>query len=143
MSIRLDQVDFSTLHESYKNYDTKTDALTLSADILPNGFTQNYPVNGGGVFTPISIPYDRAGTRADIYLDGKGFRVLANTGSRASGDVYQYKSSETFSTFVTYSASAITVWFSIFNGSGGSITLIPQTITVSAVLDDAPITATT
>lgn len=136
MSIRLDQVAFTTTHESYAKYDRKIDSLELTADILPNGFTQNYPTSG-----PMVLPYTRAGTRADVYIDGNGYRVLASSGSRMAGRAYNYKSSETFSVIVNYTVSGIELTFTIFNGSGASITLNPQTIDVIAVFYDAPLSA--
>lgn len=139
MPIRLDKVDFSTLHEAPKNYDLKTDSLVLTDDILPPGFSQNYPLDSGGSFAPMSIPYSRGGTKADIYLDGNNVRVLANVGSRAVGDVYQFKSSETFSVLVNYTTTDIELTFTIFNGTGSSVTLKPQTINVEVVLYDMPI----
>jgi len=131
MGLRLDKVLFSTLHESYKNYDTVSGSIAISGSIA-NGATAN--------FTAV-LPYTRTGTRADVYLDGHSIKVLANAGDRATSDVYQFVSSETFATKVIYSTTDITVTISIFNGTGGSINLTSQTITVSAVLYDAPITA--
>lgn len=131
MSIRLDDVIFSTLHEPPRNYGEKSANANISGNIGSLGVADFI----------VTIPYERAGTRADIYLIGNGSKVLANGGSRAAGAVYQSVSMEIFSVLVTYTSSEIAVVLSIFNGTGGSISLIPQTIGVSAVLYDMPITA--
>lgn len=128
-NLRLDQVTFSTFHEAPQNYLTAPSSINISGNIA-SGATQN--------FTGV-IPYSRSGTRADVYLDGNNVRVMANAGSRAAGDAYQFKSSETFSVFITYSTTNITVTLSIFNGTGSTITLTPQTIVASAVQYDMPI----
>jgi hypothetical protein len=130
-SVRLDQVAFTTLFEAPRNYATPSVGITLSG-VVANGATQNFVG---------TITYDRAGTRADLYLDGNGVKVMANAGTRAAGDAYQYKSTETFSVLIEYSAGAITVTLSIFNGTGADITLTTQTITASAVQYDMPIGA--
>lgn len=130
MSIRLDRVAFSTLHEAPRNYDTKTGDINISGTVGA-GATQNFST---------IMTYERGGTRADVYLDGNSVKTLANTGSRASEEVYQRATpDETFSVLVEYSTSSITVTVSIQNGTGSPITLTTQTITASAVLYDMPI----
>lgn len=133
MGVRLDQIDFTTLFEGYKNYDNDSATLNISGSVA-SLVTVNFST---------TIPYDRAGTRADLYLDGNNTRVLANAGSRAATDVYQPVSTEIFSVLISYSATDITVIVSIFNNTGGSLALTPQTITASAVLYDLPISALT
>lgn len=129
-NIRLDQVTFSTLHETPKNYDTLTGDIAVSGTVA-DGATS--------LFTA-TFPYSRAGTRADVYLDGNDKRVSASSGARAAGAVYSYSSTEDFSAFVSYSTTDITVTLSIFNGTGSPVTLNSQTITAIVVLIDAPIT---
>lgn len=131
MSIRLDDVIFSTLHEPPRNYATKSANANISGNIGSLGVADFI----------LNIPYERAGTRADIYLVGNGSKVLANGGSRVAGAVYQSVSMESFSVLVTYTPSEIAVILSIFNGTGGSINLVPQTISVLTVLYDMPITS--
>lgn len=132
MSMRLDNVLFTTTHESYKNYASPSAPLAIPADVIPNGTGNNYSV---------LIPYARGGTRADTYLDGNSVKILANASTRlATGGPYQFKSTETASILVDYDDTNIAVTISIFNGTGGPITLTSQTITVSVVQYDAPIT---
>lgn len=127
--VRLDKVDFSTLHEAPKNYDTISKDVVISGSVASGAFA-NFSA---------TIPYTRSGTRADVYLDGNSRRVSASSGSRAADAVYSYKSTETFSVLVSYSTTDITVTLSIFNGDAVSLTLNTQTITTIAVLLDAPI----
>lgn len=131
-NVRLDKVLFSTFHEAYKNYATMTDTFNVTAIGVGNGATQNYVV---------TIPYSRGGTRADIYLDGNSTKILANASTRLeTNDPYQFTSTETASVLIEYTSSSIVVTLSIFNGTGGPITLTAQTITVQVVEYDAPIT---
>lgn len=129
MGIRLDRVIWSTKHEPPRNYSTPTSSINISGNVS-SLTTENFVGN---------IPYTRSGTRADVYLDGNSLKVLANAGSRATSDVYQFAGTETFSSLVAYSSSSITVTLSIFNGTGSPIALTPQTIVASAVLYDMPI----
>jgi hypothetical protein len=130
--IRLDKVVRSTLHEAYRNYASPTGTITIPADTLPNGLTQNYET---------TINYTRAGTIAHIFAENDTKKYLANGGTRISGRVYTPVSTETASILVGYGSSSITATLSIFNGTGGPITLTAQTITITAVQYDAPITA--
>lgn len=133
MGYKLDKIQFCTAFEAYKNYATTTEALNIPADTLPNGATNNYFIATG---------FDRGGTRADIYLDGNGVKILANTSSRLeTGDPYQFVGLETASCLVQYASDAVVVIISLSNNTGGPITLTAQTINVSLVQYDAPITA--
>lgn len=132
LSVKLDKVISSSLHESFKNYATLTDDIVVAATSLPNGSTRNISV---------VIPYDRAGTTADIYATRSSVRTLVSTGGRAAATaVYNFKSTETVSLTATYSTSDITVTLSITNNTGGAITPNAQTITISMVQYDSPIT---
>lgn len=132
MSIRLDKIVHSTLHEAFKNYATPTGAIVIPADNIPNGFTKNYST---------SISYTRGGTIANIFVENATNKYLVNGGTRVAGAVYDRVSTETSSIIVSYSSSAITVELSIFNGSGAPIVLIAQNIITTVVQYDAPITA--
>jgi hypothetical protein len=127
--LRLDQVDFTTMFEAPQNYLTGTASLVISGNVT-DGSTKNFST---------TIPYTRSGTRADVYLDGNNTKVLANSGPDNTSLVYTFVSSETIDVLVQYSTTDITILASIFNGTGAPITLTTQTITVSAVLYDAPI----
>lgn len=132
-SIRLDKVIFSTFHEAYKNYHTATGSIAVVATSLANGATRTVTA---------TIPYDRGGTRADVYVSGNGVKTIATGGPRAAGlAVYERTSTETASIFVRYTSTDVLVVLSIFNGTGGSITPIAQTIDVSVVQYEAPIAA--
>lgn len=131
-SIKPDAIVYSNLTEAYLNYKTLPSSISIAAFALSDG--GSYP-------RQTTIPYARGGTRADIYLEQNGVRVPANIGSRVSPDVYQYAGSEIARITLQYDATTIYVTITIENNSGATINLIAQTITVSAVLYDAPITS--
>jgi hypothetical protein len=142
MSIRLDKVIYSSLHEAYKNYATVLGNIAIPADSIPDGFARDYPVDGSLSLTPLTIPYARAGTRADIYIVGNGVKVCANASTRLeTGGPYIFKSTETFNVFIDYKPNQIEIFVEVFNGSGATITLIPQTLQFIVVEYDAPITS--
>lgn len=130
-NVRIDQVDFTTMFEAPQNYSTVSSAVSISGNVA-SGATANFTA---------TIPYTRSGTRADVYLDGNGVKTLANGGPDSTSFTYIFASSETFDVFVQYSLTDITVTMSIFNGTGSPITLTTQSIVVSAVLYDMPISS--
>lgn len=132
MGIKLDKVVHSTQFEGFRNYQSPTGAISVPVVSLGSGSTVNYST---------SIPYTRAGTVATIYVENATNKYLANAGTRAAGAVYQFTSTETASILVNYYSDTIDVVLSIFNGTGGSINLIAQTITATTAQYDAPITA--
>lgn len=132
MTIKPDALVYSNLTEVYLNYDTLDGSIHLDADILPNGFSQSYDS---------FIPYTRGGTISDVYVEQNGMRISTMAGGSIAASVYQFKSTESARIRAGYTADTIVVSLDIFNGSGSSITLIPQDIAVRAVLYDAPITA--
>lgn len=135
MGIKIDKVAFSTHHEPPRNYDTVSDDIVISGTI---------PASTTATFTG-TIPYTRAGTRADLYLTGNGTKILANNGVEVVQEVYVYSGPANEiveSSGIQYSNDEITLVISIFNQfAEASLTLTTQTITLSAVLYDMPITA--
>ena len=132
LSVKLDKVKYSSLHESFKNYETITDDIVVAATPLANGASRTISV---------SIPYSRSGTTADIYATRSTVRSLISCGGRAAANaVYNYVSSETVNLSAIYSSTTITVSLIITNNTGGSITPNAQTITISVVNYDSPIT---
>lgn len=130
-NVKLDKVVVSSLHPAYINYATLSDDIVISATSLANGATRTISV---------TIPYDRAGTVADIYATRSTVKTAVSCGGRAAASaVYNFKSTETARFDVRYSSSNITVSLVIFNGTGGAITPNAQTITISVVQYDAPI----
>jgi len=131
--IRPDKVIQASALGSFINYLTTTDDIIVTATSLANGATRNIAV---------SIPYSRGGTIADIYATRGTIRTLVSTGGRASASVvYDFKSTETVAFSVKYTSSAVEVTLSITNNTGGAITPNAQTITISVVQYDAPITS--
>ena len=134
MQIRLDQVVLSSFHEAYQNYDNP----------LPQNIViASTPLANGGVRTfSVTIPYSRANTRADVYATSSSYKTLLSGSGRAAASViYTYASSEIAWFNVIYSSGEITVTLTISNNTGGSITPVAQTISISVVQYQAPITA--
>lgn len=132
MQVKLDNIIFSSMHEAYKNYASPSDNIAISGSVA-DGATSNFSV---------SVPYTRGGTRADIYLKGNNKKIWANQGSAlATGGPYQYVSTENADVLIEYTSSSIDVTITIFNGTGAPINLTAQTIEVTVVQYDAPITA--
>lgn len=131
-SVKLDKVKKTSLFESFKNYATTTGDIVVAATSLANGASRTISV---------TIPYTRAGTIADIYATRSTVRTNVNTSPRAAASaVYSFASSETAELYATYSTTDITVSLVITNNTGGSITPTAQTLTISVVQYDAPIT---
>lgn len=131
--INLDKVVQSSFHPAFINYHTATDDIVVAATSLGSGSTRSISV---------SIPYTRGGTIADIYATRGSVRTPVTGGGRAAASaVYNFKSTEAARFDVSYSSTHITVTLRIINNSGGSITPNAQTITISVVQYDAPISS--
>jgi hypothetical protein len=137
-NIRPDAIVFSNLTEAYINYLTTPSTIVIPADTIADTDGRIYQT---------TVSYTRGGTRADIYLqrDDTGLKILASSGRRIAAElptyqVYQFTGSEVCEVYILYNPSTIDVILGVRNNTGGPITLIPQTITVSAVFYDAPIT---
>lgn len=132
-NIRLDRIVFSTKHPAYINYETLTDDIVIATTALADGASRT---------TSVVIPYTRGGTRADIYATRGTKKTPVTGGSRAAGEaIYNKTSTETVSISANYSSSNITVSVTVSNNSGASINPIAQTITISVVQYDAPISS--
>lgn len=125
---------FTTAFEAYKNSSTNFATLNIGADVIANLSAKVYTVN---------IPYSiGTAVRADIYLDGNTVKIPANASTRlVTGGPYQFKSTEAVSIFLDYTSGSIDATIEVFNGTGSSITLIPQNIIVSVVEYVAPLIA--
>lgn len=126
--LKLDQVLFSSNIETYINYDTLTSNIVISGSVA-DGATTDFST---------SIPYTRNKTRADIYLRNLTTGVKRPISGGVRQSPYTFTSSEVCNQRALYNGSAITVTLSIFNGTGGTISLVNQTIEVSAVLYEVP-----
>ena len=132
MSVRLDRVLMSSLHESFKNYSTVSSTITVSGTIT---------TSGADFYT--DIPYDRAGTIADVYISkqNSGSKRLANYSfymteftSPDPGNVEVY-------VYLFYYPSYIRVNISVGNLSGVSKVVTTQVFNVQAVIFDAPMSS--
>jgi len=132
-SVRIDRINFASLFGAFLNYETASDNIVVATTSLANGASRT---------TSVTIPYSRGGTVADVYAKRGSLKTLVTGGGRAAASaVYNFASNETATFNVTYSASNITVALVISNNTGGAISPNPQTITISVVQYDAPITS--
>lgn len=128
--INLDNVYLSSLTGAYINYDTP------SSNILVTGTIADFDT---ATFTT-SIPYLRDNSIADVYLQSSnGNRMLINNIQQLPpGGIYTFAGFETFTVYLSYSSTEITVELIIFNGDVSPLLLTDQTILVEAVIYDAP-----
>lgn len=126
--LRLDKVLLTNLVDTYLNYGTLTSPIVISGSVA-DGATATFST---------SIPYTRTKTKADLYAKNltTGVKRPISGGYRQSP--YTFTSTETASVAANYVGGVITVTFSIFNGTGGPITLVTQTMEISAVLYEVP-----
>lgn len=132
-SIKIDKVILTSLFGAFINYLTSSSSLVVTATSLANGASRTIST---------TIPYTRGGTVADIYASSSTVKTLiTGSGRAAAANVYTYTSSEVATFRIDYSASSITVSLVITNNTGGSITPVAQTLDISVVQYDAPITS--
>ena len=126
--IKPDLIRLTSLLDTYLNYGTLVETVTISGSVA-DGATANFSV---------SFPYERSKTRADIYAKNltTGIKRPLSGGTRQGP--YTFTSSEVFTQTASYNGNVLTVTFSVFNGTGGGITLVTQTMEVSAVLYEVP-----
>lgn len=126
--IRPDNIVMTTLIDTYINYKTTTSNVAISGTVAA-GATQNF-------FT--SIDYTRSNTRADLYAKNTTTGIKRPVAGGSRQVPYTAVSTETCSQLARYGGSAIVVTFSVFNGTGASINLVPQTLEVTAVFYEVP-----
>lgn len=126
--LRLDKVLLTNLVDTYLNYGTLTSPIVISGSVA-DGATSTFS-------TPIA--YTRDKTRADLYARNLTTDVKRPISGGYRQSPYTFVSTETASVSASYASDVITVTFSIFNGTGGPITLVTQTIEISAVLQEVP-----
>lgn len=106
-----------------------TTAGTISINgTIANNATTNFSATLSTTISPNLF-------RSDIYgLNSiTNTKILLNTllvMERALNG-YSYKSTEFVTMNIKYSSSTVTITYSIFNGTGASVTLIPQTIALT------------
>ncbi len=137
MGQKLDKIIHTTSFEAYKNYLTIDSSIAIPAVVVPNGDGELYSA---------TVDFTRGGTRADIYVDnGTSKALLSGVGARAAlGDIYQFTSFETINSNILYLngiTDSIYIEVTIENNTGGPITLVAQTLNLTVVQYDAPITA--
>lgn len=127
MAVRLDKVLMSSLHESFKNYDTQTVSITISGSI---------PTNGKGFSQTLS--FARTGTIADIYYrkQGGSFKRPVSNLRR----VPEYTGATNAEISVRYTATSITIEIFVIN-FGSPYTAPTETYDFEVKLFDAPISS--
>lgn len=125
--IRPDNVQLASMLPAYVNTSSPTATISISGTIA-NGNTQNFS-------TSLAFNVAARNVMADVYgsnnLTGAKF-LLNNLLVATSGIEYSPKSTELCQMELSYNATTITVTFSVFNGTGSSITLNAQTVTIVA-----------
>lgn len=122
-AVKLDQVRYTDLVDTYINYETSTADIVISGTVA-SGATATFTGN---------IPYSRSKTRADIYLKNltTGKKMPTSMGGRINP--YTFASSETCTHTVSYNGTSVTVTIDVFNGTGGPINLTAQTLQAQVV----------
>lgn len=125
MAVRLDRVLMSSLHESFKNYDSQTTSITISGSI---------PTNGKAFSSTLS--FDRTGTIADVYYrkQGRSFKRPVSNLRR----IPEYTGSTNAEVDIRYTATSITIEIFVVN-FGAPYTAPTETYDFEIKLFDAPI----
>lgn len=125
--INPDNLNLASTLPTFINPKTATATISISGTVT-NGSTQNFSANVTSTVTANLF-------RSDIYGTNNvtNTKVLLNTLLTMSTAIngYSYKSTELCQMEISYSGQTVTVTYSIFNGTGASITLINQTITLT------------
>ena len=124
MKYRYDQLQFSSVIPNFINLGTLTGTINCSGTIA-NGTGANFQVqvntNNFSTFNDIKIT--NTNTNKSTYLtDTWDIDIL-----------WQFVSTETVQNQVTFIGTLCTVQISVFNGTGGSITLTSQSYTVEII----------
>lgn len=132
--INPDNLNLSSTLPTFINPTTSTATITISGTVA-NGNTKNFSASVTGNISANTF-------RADIYGTNNvtNTKVLLNTLLVMSTVVngYSYTSSELVQIEISYSGQVATVTYSVFNGTGSSITLVNQTITLTLVEYQVP-----
>lgn len=125
MSVRLDRVLMSSLHESFKNYSSVSTSITISGSIPTNGKTFSQ-----------TLSFARTGTIGDIYYrkNGGSFKRPTNNLRR----IPEYTGSTNAELSIRYSATSITIEIFVVN-FGSPYTAPTETYDFEIKLFDAPI----
>lgn len=129
MAVRLDKVLMSSLHESFKNYQTTVSPIVVSGSI---------PTIGKTFF--VEIPYTRAGSIADIYVhkQGTNYKRSVNYAWRLD-EFVGVPFDVDAGIYVLYSPGIIRVEIFVSNSTGAPYGVTTQTFDIEAVIFDAPL----
>lgn len=134
--INPDNLNIASSLPTFVNPTTSTGTITISGNV-GNGVTANFSTT---IFTAVPVNL----FRTDIYglNNTTNVKLLLNTllvmTTQLNG--YSYKSTESVQMEIYYNQGLndVTVQYSVFNGTGGTITLNTQTITASVVQYQVP-----
>lgn len=131
--IKPDNANRITQLPAFINTSKPTGTVNISGTIT-NGNTQNFT-------TSLPFVVVASAVMADVYgfnnVTGTKF-LLNNLLVATSGIEYSAISTELCQLNLSYDATTLTVKYSIFNGTGASITLINQTISITAPIYKLP-----
>lgn len=97
-------------------------------------------VNTGQATFSVSIPYTKPKTKADVYAKNLTTGIKMAVGSPRVHP-YTYTSFEIARLESSYNGSNLTVTLTITNNTGGTISLVTQTLQISAVFVEVPISS--
>jgi hypothetical protein len=123
--IKLDKVSYSSLHESFKNYDTLTGSITISGTIPPGGTTFS-----------VNIPYTRTDTVAEISFiksGGSTKRYVDN-----SYRLLDYAGGTNAFVFANYASNSVTITIAVDN-PGAGYTPSSETYDFTVEVFEAPV----
>lgn len=124
MNYRYDELQFSSVIPNFINIGTIQGTINCSGTIV-NGGGQNFQfqvsLNDFSTFNDIKITNQNTGN-CTYFIDTQDIDAI-----------WQFVSTETVQNQVTFIGTLCTVEISVFNGTGGSITLTPQNYTVEII----------
>ena len=125
-SLRLDQVVLSSFHESFRNREIMSGSIDISGSVGA-GATANFDY---------TFTITRNNSIAEVYYQKTGdSKRKADSGI----ELYDFGGSGNPTILITYpTATTIRVRISVFNPSGGSISLTAQTYNLSLYIFDTP-----
>lgn len=130
VNYRYDQLQFSSVIPNFTNVGNVPGSIACSG---------TFPNLGGGNFTA-NLTLSTLNTFSDIYLSNQNTGKKTKLNNTLDIDlIWQYSSTETVQDSVSYLGSIVTIEISVFNGTGGTITLVNQTYSVEIIEYEIPI----
>lgn len=138
LTYKLDKTKFSSQFGTYQVFQTWEVPVSISGSI-PNLYYNLYQAR-------FTFPNDNAKGRCFIQKSNGSLKAALDVGYRLQNysptyEIYDFTSSETFQTGVHYedSGETLVVSLAIVNQTGGSISLVTQTLDIIVELYDSPV----